>query len=850
MNLRDQLQTTLGPAFTIERELGGGGMSRVFVAEDAALGRKVVVKVLAPELSGGVNVDRFKREIALAVRLQHPHIVPLLASGEVGGLPYFTMPFIEGESLRGRISRGELPVHEAVSILRDVAKALDYAHSKGVIHRDIKPDNVLLTGGSAAVTDFGVAKAVAESTHGGGGLTAMGVALGTPAYMAPEQGSADPGTDHRADIYAFGATAYEMLAGRPPFASRPPQQMFAAHATEIPMPLDRIRPAVPPALSALVMSCLEKRPADRPQTARELLQALEGVTTPATILTQGRRTSVRSRRVGIGALAVLAVAIGSIVATRSMRRPSLNTHRVVVAPFENLTGDRSLSLVGRVAADWITQGVAQLDSVDVVSSAEVSGAVENATAARNADPRQIARRLRAGTLVSGSYYRRRDSLGFSAQVIDVSSGKTLGAVENVMGPVSDPTPGIRALRERIMGGLATFDAPRTPLIGTMPKMAAYSEFLNAVQEFNHRRYGAAIPLLERAVALDSTFTVAYLMLATAHSNRGEWAAADSITRITERRRDELPRFERAMLDWHIANIKGDLEATHQIAHTMMERDSNWVAMWLTVYHGVLINRPNESVRIMSIMTPPPGWTPYYAVFAAAYHELGDHSNELRVASRGNAAYPGQFVLAQLQALGASGEARRIGAILDSVVRASADTLGAPAQMMLVAARELRAHGHDGDAAPLLVRARAWLSSRPPQELRDRHALRVIAADVFFANRQFDSAQARYTELAARDSTDYSSRARVASAAALRGDTTTANRIDAQLSRTDPPYSFGEAAYRRALIAAALGHKELAVQLLTRALAAGSRHLPEIHRVEEFQSLKGYEPFEAILRPKG
>ena len=851
MDLRDQLQTTLGPAFSIERELGGGGMSRVFVAEDAALGRKVVVKVLAPELGGGVNLDRFQREIGLAARLQHPHIVPLLSAGEVGGLPYFTMPYVEGESLRARVAHGELPVGEAVAILRDVAKALDYAHSKGVVHRDIKPDNVLLTGGSAAVTDFGVAKALAQSTQGGATLTAMGVALGTPAYMAPEQAAADPATDHRADIYALGATAYEMLAGHPPFAGRPAQQMLAAHATEIPLALGRLRPALPPALSALVMSCLEKRAADRPQTAREVLQALEAVTTPAATAANTRRSTTRGRWIAAGVMgALLVVAVATTTAIRSMRTPALNSRRVVVAPFENLTGDTSLALVGRMTADWISQGVGQLDSIEAVPSSEVFSAVADAKSRSATGVRQLARGLRAGTVVSGSIYRIRDSLRFQAQVVDVTTGKVLRSVENVVGPASDPLVGIRALRERIMGGIATFDVAPGQVIGTTPRYEAYEEFLRAVERFNYGEYRTAIPLLEHAIALDSTFAMAYLMLATAHSNRGEWAVADSIVRITVRRRADLPRTDRAMLDWHIANIKGDHEETYRIAHGLMERDSSWVAMWLTGYHGTLIGRPREAVRVLARATPPRGWWTYWSEFARAYHELGDYENELRVATQGNDKYPGQLVTAQLEALGARGDAARVGAILDSVVRAATDTTGTPAHMMLAAALELRAHGHDRDASAVLARARQWLAPRPRQDLADHRALRQLVADVLFADRQFDSAQARYAELAATDSMDFVSRARVASAAAFRGDTATAHRIDDVLSHANPPYSFGVVQFGRAEIAAALGQKEAAVRLLTQALAAGSRRMPEIHRVEEFQALRGYEPFEAILRPKG
>ena len=285
--LRSQLQASLGDALLIDRELGGGGMSHVFVARDTAFDREVVVKVLPPDAGNALSGDRFKREIAMAARLQHPHIVPVLAAGQTAdGLPFYTMPFVEGESLRQRLQReGELPIGEAVGILREVARALVYAHAHGIVHRDIKPDNVMLSGGAALVTDFGVAKAVsASATHGDSTtLTQLGVALGTPAYMAPEQAAADPTVDSRADLYAFGCMAYEMLAGSTPFAGRPASAQLAAHVAEPPEPVQRRRPNVPPALAALVMDCLEKRPADRPRDAQAVLHALEHVVvTPST----------------------------------------------------------------------------------------------------------------------------------------------------------------------------------------------------------------------------------------------------------------------------------------------------------------------------------------------------------------------------------------------------------------------------------------------------------------------------------------------------------------------------------------------------------------------------------------
>lgn len=280
-DLLGELAEALGQTYRLERELGGGGMSRVFLAEEVALGRKVVVKVLPPEMAASVNQDRFRREMQVVARLQHPHIVPLLNAGLAGELLWYSMPFVEGESLRSRLQRsGELPVTDAVRLLREVAEALSHAHEHGVVHRDIKPDNVLLSDGHAVVTDFGVAKAVTES-GGAGTLTSIGLALGTPAYMAPEQAAADPHTDERADIYALGVMAYEMLTGEAPFTGPSPQSILAAHITQAPIAVSSRRPAIPAGLNSIILRCLEKRPADRFQKARDLLPQLDAYQTPS-----------------------------------------------------------------------------------------------------------------------------------------------------------------------------------------------------------------------------------------------------------------------------------------------------------------------------------------------------------------------------------------------------------------------------------------------------------------------------------------------------------------------------------------------------------------------------------------
>ena len=328
-DLRTQLQATLGTAYTLDRELGGGGMSRVFVARETALGREVVVKVLAPELAAGVSAERFAREIATAARLQQANIVPVLAAGASAGMPYYTMPFVKGESLRALMSNGtSLPIADRINVLRDVARALAYAHAEGVIHRDIKPDNILLSGGTAVVTDFGIAKAISaartQDVHASqtndGTLTQVGSSIGTPAYMAPEQAVGES-VSNRADLYSWGVVAYELLAGAHPFVGKTgTSQLIAAHIAEMPRPLSESNVEIPRDVADLVMQSLAKNPADRPESAGVLLTRLNTVVTPSAERTapnsavgaRGGPARSRWRRIAFAGVVVMAFAAASM----------------------------------------------------------------------------------------------------------------------------------------------------------------------------------------------------------------------------------------------------------------------------------------------------------------------------------------------------------------------------------------------------------------------------------------------------------------------------------------------------------------------------------------------------------
>ena len=515
------LQNALGATYDVEREIGGGGMSRVFVAAEPALGRKVVVKLLSPDLTAGINADRFAREIKLAASLQQANIVPLLSAGTAAGFPYYTMPFVDGRSLRDRLEReGPLPIGDAVSILRDVARALSFAHGRGVVHRDVKPGNVLLSGGTAVVTDFGIAKALAAAQGGQRPgapeitLTESGSSLGTPAYIAPEQATGDPSTDHRADLYSFGCMAYEVLTGTPPFHGQPLHKLIAAHLQQTPPPVTVRRADTPPAISDLIARCLEKDPARRPQSAAELLGILDGTSAAVPV-------PVRTRpRQWIPAVATIAI-IGALAAAgaRFIYRAPPEPLTLAAIPFHNVAHDTSLDYRSDGIRDEILTALARVPGVQIVGR---SAAYRYKDRLDGSDVRSVARDLGVRLLVTGTLRENNGKVTISAQLNDSTTRAELWAETFVrdskdFGSIADAIA--RTISDTLHARFGNRVGPprRTVSAAGTTNAAALDLYLLAQEQLKRRGAGVrqSVANFERAIRIDPAFARAYAGLATA-----------------------------------------------------------------------------------------------------------------------------------------------------------------------------------------------------------------------------------------------------------------------------------------------------------------------------------------------
>jgi serine/threonine-protein kinase len=538
----DQLTEALGPGYSIERELGGGGMSRVFVAFDESLQRRVAVKVMPEHLAASVSVDRFKREILLSAGLQHPHIVGVLSAGEAGGLPFFVMPYVEGESLGKCIhDKGAMSVRETVSILKDVARALAYAHERGVVHRDIKPHNILLAGGAATVTDFGVAKALSSARRSNpephGTLTGTGTSLGTPLYMAPEQAAADPDVDHRADIYAFGITAYEMLSGHPPFFGLAPRALLAARMTADPAPLASVREDIPPALNDLIMRCLRREPTDRPQSALELLAALDDPsmvsgTYTAPVRPPSFRSMLRDWRVAVAAVLLIG---GMGTAASYVRRPAPpaqpavmlaaatpSASSIVVVPLVSIGADSSNAYLAEGITNELAAALGRVPNVRVVSPTRAAAMLAAGHSASD-----IGKALNVALQLEGTVQREGNRLRVTARLVGVNDGVMRWSdmyerdAVDLLTVQSDLASAITEAVGIAMGGSnatlasasGTTEPPTTAASGQ-----AYDLYLRGRFQLGRRSTASiqqAITFFKQAIARDSSLAPAFSGLADA-----------------------------------------------------------------------------------------------------------------------------------------------------------------------------------------------------------------------------------------------------------------------------------------------------------------------------------------------
>ncbi|HXI65070.1 MAG TPA: serine/threonine-protein kinase, partial [Gemmatimonadales bacterium] len=708
LDVLDTLRESLAPRYDVEREIGTGGMARVFLAVEQHPHRRVAIKVLDPEVSTRLLRERFIREVDLSSNLSHPHIVPIFSAGEAGGLFYYVMPYVEGESLRHRLLRQrKLPLEDALFIAGDVADALSFAHGQGIIHRDIKPENILLSGTHAIVADFGIARAI--SAAGSLTLTQAGQPVGSPGYMSPEQAMALGDLDARTDIYSLGCVVFEMLAGEPPAASMTERKVHNWSALDTSGAMRGAEAGAVRAVKHAVSRALAPLPDDRFPTVAEFATALGGTSHRISVPTRGLLAGRRGRRIAFATGVLFALlGVGSAVHLLRARGSRLNERRVVVAVIENHTGDPALDNIGHMAADWVTQGLAQTGLVEVVPSVSVmsSSRAPGGHGAGHLDAigiRTLGRETGAGTVVSGAYYRQADSIRFQVQVSAASDGTVLRALDPVAAPISQPLVAVEALRQRVMASLATLFDSRLSLwakaAGQPPSFPAYQEFIQGLDRMVQWDSRGAIFHFRRAAREDSTFKLPLIFAAHEHMDLGEFATADSMAQAVERAPGPLSPLDRHYLTWVLAETRGDRQRALETAREMAIIAPNSETLWLVAQCALALNRPHEMADALATLGPDRGlfrgWSVYWFYLSFAHHLMGDYRAELKDALEGRRRHPDELTVlaAEVRALAAQGRIADIRERLTEAPSLPPQPGWSPADIGLLAAFELAAHDH-------------------------------------------------------------------------------------------------------------------------------------------------------------
>jgi hypothetical protein len=886
------LAAALSDRYRLVRELGAGGMATVYLADDLKHSRQVAIKVLRPDLAQAIGPERFLREVGIAARLSHPHILGLHDSGEASGCLYYVMPYVEGISLRQKLQReGELPIPEAVRILRDIADALSHAHGQGVVHRDIKPENVMLVERHALVMDFGVAKALAEGKEeGSSSLTSAGVALGTPAYMAPEQAAGEGHVDHRADLYAWGIVAYELLAGQPPFVRATPQNTLAAQVTATPEPVTHHRATVPGALAHLVMQCLEKKPADRPQSAEEVLRQLDQVLTPSGGMTPtdtrpyqtAASRRAKRRQWMLGATAVTGLAVIGLLGWRwwQGRAEPIVADRVLVAPLE----------AEGAAFEGLAQDLAALPTAmtrEGIASPVAAAAVRDLVARRGGgDPAARAEYLGQRT---GAGYVLRTSCasqgaGATCQLeLFQRPGNRLRMAVPVQGTAVDSGFSARVQEQAlVMLLLELYWGDQTTWLGEYitPSLEAVRAFHGLEDQFQDDK------ALERAGRADTNWILPYSYWL---NNRPDFTPTQRDSALAAlARRPGLTERDRLTLEADRGFGYGDPDRHFEVIKQLYR---GWPSYWHVMYLRMSVDTHRPQAALAAIRTDssrsarsPSTRFQDYLWGKLALHHVGRYQEQLQLAATLRDAPPqawadmmgaqesqaGLWQDLQIQGyagLGQVDSVRRVVAELGKRSRRAGAWLSSEQteDLGLSAALELMAHGHAAEGTAMLVSSLPALQRLREEELAAGTVPTMMENEVWTLEWTGELDQAR--ALAERILRErlighvpemMGSLGRIAARQGRRADALAISRALADsvtLFRGNKDVGrLHRYLYSRATIAARLGDREDAVRLLKDARAAnphafGPAHFIWMHKDPDLASLRGYPPFEALLAPK-
>ena len=862
--------STFAGRYQVIEELAKGGMGRVYKVYDKKINEKVALKLINPETeSDKESIRRFKDELKLARKISHRNVCRMFDLGEERGTNYITMEFVPGEDLKSSLIRmGPLSAAKAIFIAKQVCEGLAEAHGLAVVHRDLKPQNIMVDRkGNARIMDFGIARSLRAE-----GITDTGVVIGTAEYMSPEQVEGKE-VDQRSDIYSLGIIMYEMVTGKVPFEGNAALTIALKHTTEKPKDPREINDHIPEDLSYVILKCMHKNKERRYQRVEELLSDLDKIERDIPtreLVLPGRKpiiiknilSALNLKKIFVPAL-VLAGLVITLLIIFSPRELSVDPKRIVVATFDNKTGDELLDPYGRVAADWITQTLSRTDVVDVVPTTIVlksSSEVGINTSGLNSMAllRALAKKTEVGTVIWGSYSLKDEILRFQIKITDSAKGKLIHSLEDVNGSRDSPMEVIETLRQRVLSTLQLyFDSIPSKIlrVSKPPLYDAYREHIVGLEYFG-KDYLQALRHFKLAAERDPEFLAPRTRIAIIYGTLGEYAKADSEFRFINKYREYLTLFEQNYLDWYMSRLNGNYaEALQHLRQAEKQAPNSIYVNYLIGLEALRNNNPQETVNIFTKTEPSEyiyihearAWQ--FGVLAKARHMLGNYQLELEEIRQGQENYPDRLELRidEVRALTALGRIQEVKEVIKESLSLKSRT-GTPGGVMLEAAQELRAHGYLNEGQEIANRAAGWYKNRTLDDAESDIYRSDLALALYIAE-QWEKAKALFKELAEENPDNVEYKGFLGRLAARGGAREEALKISEELKQIKLPYLFGYHTYCRACIASLLGEREQAVELLRDTFAQGYAHGVYLHRDMDLEALREYPPFQELLWPK-